>query len=368
MKINQTDENAWKTVSSWVSSLVAKFNFPRQSDVIEFGKRYKLSARKTKFLLTRDFKEYSTGERPTFPTPRKHSRSYLNYNLSTVCCDLAFFGHKSPELGKIGATPKIEQSPCLIFVVVATRWLVAIPLGHGGKSAKSLVRALQKSFDAYREQYGVYPKRLLWDDEKAMSSAIVKQFLREKNCKLFTYKFSRTKSAFAENCIRILRAQLRKAFKASRGEGKWHQLLPDIVKGYNSRPLVMHGKKLSFAPRDISRKNFGKFLAQLEQKFQFYNFLSFTIDVSLFKDHFRYPIGSRVVLKKRAISLPGLGAKLSETPLLDKVVWQIVGRAVYISKAGGVIPVVYLESEEVPPRVTTPEEQVDFLQQVSCHY
>ena len=124
-----------------------------------------------------------------------------------------------------------------------------------------------------------------------------------------------------------------------------------------ARPLRMHGKTLSFAPRDITAKNFGQFEQEIRDKWPLFGMMSFTIPAQLFE--WKHPLGSRVNLIKKSISVPGLGSKLSEYPL-DDVVWIIKRRAVYLNLKNQLVKTVFLEMEhawQAPTGMPTTTQQ-----------
>lgn len=352
MSLSKDTNKKWLEVKTWLNDELEIFKTPRQSDVIEKGKKVGLSKAKTIKLLKQDFTSYRDVSRPNYSMPRKKYRTYVGSFFNTVSCDLAFFGYLNPELRKLGVS-KIESNGCLIMIVVATRYMIAIPLGPLGKTAKGLKNALNKGFEIYKTRYKMYPTRCLWDQEKAVTSKLVLDFFNEKTCKLFLYKFSRTKALFAELSIRNLRQSLSLLRKHHKKSIKWHQILNNIVQGYNERKIVLHGKRMTFTPNDITPKNFYLYQDEINKKFKKYSLLSFSIDPSLFT--FKFPVGSLVKLKNRAINVPGLQQKLSEQPI-SETIWIVKRHAVYLTSKNDILKKLFLQLQNGTSIIQLEEE------------
>lgn len=350
-------EAAWEKVESWLQAELAAFHTPRLSDIVQVGLDHGLSSRQTRLRVRRDFPSYQSTGSPKYPWPAKRTRNHVLGFYGTCAIDVAFFGKSSPELRSLGVHNR-EGSPVLVMIDVATRFAMAEPLGRAGKSAQGLLKATKALFARYRARYGTAPFVLLSDKERGVMSGVMAEYLESTGTKLFTYAFSRTKSLFAEGLIRLLRnsvSKLSKRFPEKRLS--WVDTLQSILEGYNGRKIVLHGKKMSFAPRDLTPDNFYKYEQEIQTKIPQYSLLSFSIHPSLFK--WRLPIGERVRLTKRAVSVPGIGSKWSENPL-DPVVWVVRRRVVHLNVKNQLVKTVWLEEESppggAPPRHTQQPE------------
>ena len=347
----------WTRIKEWLDQNLRENKVPRQIDIVDYAKQIsnsKLNRAETIRWLKLNYPSYRDhNTRPNFKIPRRAQRMYMFSWYTTLAADLCFLGPRGTLLREIG-TSKKEFEPLLVAITLATKKLFVVPMGKGGKSSKAMVKALTVLFSQFEKTFNETPKRILFDQEKAMQSASVTAFLTQNQCKVFFYKYSRSKSVFAEASIRSLRSQLavlraRRGIDAS-GKGpipkglRWHDLIFDIVKGHNERPIYIYGKKMSMTPNQVNEKIFLKFRREVEEKFANFNIVSIAIDPSLFKKNFKIPLGSRVKIKRRAIELPGLAQKFSEKPLTDSV-WIVKKRAVYLSKNWKVILVCIVEEE-----------------------
>lgn len=361
----------WSEVKSWLDNQLDNMMVPRRLDVVNYARKINGASRPTTITwLEKEYPSYrDRSTRPVFKTPRKVYRSYFNAWYTTVAADLCFFGPSGNLLREINVR-KIETEPVLIAITIATRKMFAIPL-RGGKTAKSLVRALSIFFDQFYDTFNETPKRILFDQEKAMASMAVTAFLVSNNCKVHFYKFSKNKSVFAENAIRLLRtkmAVLRDYHGVEPDESiptnlKWYNLLEKAVESYNNSPIVMYRVPMSKTPNEINHKNFAAFRLEVERKFGQYSILSLGIDPKLFK--FKIPIGARVKIKRRAIQAPGIGRKwkLSEQPLTNTV-WKVNRHAVYLTRQWMVLLMYHLSQVNDPSIKAQFEEAA--LKQISA--
>lgn len=352
---------ALNQLAEWISNELSLFHTPRRIDVIRHGKTLGLT-RKQSLSVLKTFPSITDVGRPTFPWPRKKTRNYrINY-YGVLYVDLAFFNKRfSPELRSLGVISKTEENPALIAVDGATRFAMAEPLGPKGKSTQAVLKAMNVIFDRYFAQYGSFPFLVCSDREKAIMSKEMYAFLREKGAKLYAYKFSRTKALFAENLIRNLRSSMsmlrKEAAAKKRPLPKWTQMLPKLIEHYNDRPISYLGKTLSFSPRDITEKNFADYKAEIEKKFESYSLASFSIYPGLFK--WKFPIGSRVRLKRRAVQVPGIGnddAKLSAQPLLERYIFIVKRRVVHLNAKHQLIQTLILQEENTGEVTQQPED------------
>ena len=353
MRLTEREDKAWAETRSWLQSSLDDYQTPRLSDIAAYAQPLGLSRTKVIQLVKKHFESYRDTGRPVFPLPRKRYRSYVTSFFYTVSADLAFFGKKNTELRSLGVS-KTESNGCLILKVLGSQFVIAVPLGPKGKSADGLVTALDKAFDMYQSKYGTFPSTILMDDEPGMSSTKVLSFLNSKATKLFTYKFSKNKSLLAEQTIRNLRQSLGTLKRHHADEDvKWHRVLQKTVDYYNSRPIEIDGIRMTFAPKDINAENFHLFQDELNEKLQYYSILGLSIDTRLLK--YKYPLNTRVKIKKRALSASTGFDKLSQNPL-DQRIWIIKRRGAHVTKNMSLVKTVFLEMEQ-DPKITTQQEE-----------
>ena len=181
-------------LGEWVESQLRALSTPRLGDSGDKGKELGLTKAESIRYIKMQFPAIASTGRPKFTLPRNNYRTYIKSFYHTVACDVAFFGRQSQLLRELNIS-QTERNGCFIMKVLGSQYAIAEPLGPKGKSADGLVRALNICFERYKLHFNIYPTTLLMDDERGMSSRKVSDFLKEKNTKLFIYKFSRKKSS-----------------------------------------------------------------------------------------------------------------------------------------------------------------------------
>ena len=332
-----------EALRAWLQGELDAFRTPRQSDVIQQAKALRLRSPATVIeWLKREFPAYQAVSRPKYEFPAKIHRNQLPSFYGIVSVDLAFFGKQSRILQNLGIT-KTELGPALIMTDMSTRFAIVEAMGPQGKSAPSLLAALKRAFAKYKAQYKIEPTCIVADKEKALQSNLVQSYLKSVGTKTQFLEMSRKKSNAAENLIRNLRASISLLKKTHRDKKfTWVSVIDPIVDGYNRRKITYLGKQLSFRPIDITPQTFGAYLAQVQSKFKYYSMAQFPLSPDLLR--WKFPIGTRVRLIKKAVAVPGLGTKASEDPL-EEDVWIIVKRAVNLNLKNQVVPTVFLQLE-----------------------
>ena len=352
MKVSAKEELAWSKVREWIKKQLELFLTPRQLEITRLAKKLGLVRSKAINLLKRDFPSYQSTGRPQFPWPVKKYRNQVFSFYGTVAVDLAFFSKQAFELRGLGVNRR-ENNPALVMIDVATRFCIVEVL-RKGKSAKSIASGLERAFEKYRAQMGIYPKLVLSDQEAGIKSRIIGEYFSQTNTRLQTFTNSRKKSYMAENMIRILRGSLAILKKYhSKRKMSWLSLIDSVVENHNAKKIVMYKKRLSFAPRDITPKTFAKYQQEIYEKIPGSGMIPFAIAPQLFK--WKLPLQTRVNLIKKAISVPGIGTKASEQPL-DDAVWIIKKRLVHVNVQRQVVKTLLLEKENDPDAKTQQPE------------
>lgn len=340
-------------MDAWLREQLRAFRTPRLSDALRVAReRDGVSKKRALAYIKDNFPAYGETGRPSFPWPPKKSRTYAVHFYGTVSIDLAFFGRRQNKLlRELDLPNKTENAPALIMVDMATRYMIAEPLGPRGKSTAGVLAGLRKAFDKYRQHYGTFPFTVCSDLEKAVFSKEVRTYLDECGTTLFGYQFSRTKSLFAENAIRLLRTSFRQlaihhdssSNNSSKKAISWTSMLQSVVDQYNERKIIHHGKRLSFAPRDVTRDTFAAYKREIRNKLPGYSLMNFAIHPALFD--WKHRVGERVWLKQRAVKVPGLGSKWSETPFVPNATFTIRGRSVHLNVRQQLVKTYVLEGE-----------------------
>ena len=81
--------------------------------------------------------------------------------------------------------------------------------------------------------------------------------------------------------------------------------------------------------------------------------MGLSIDIRLLK--YKFPLNTRVKIKKRALAASTSFDKLSQNPL-DQRIWIIKRRGAHVTKNMSLVKTVFLEMEE-DPKITTQQEE-----------
>lgn len=301
----------------WVDERLAGGDVPRTTDVVEFAQSSErfgaLGARLVRARLRlHPSYESNMHQQRARRRDRRH-RSIVTNGLGQLHADLGFFS-RSKEY----ETPKTYRAGFLVARDVLSRYVYAVPL-RMTKSAGAIMSAFEAVLEEHRKTFGEAGHRIQsvsFDKERGVTSKQMTEFFAEKKIKFHAFSFSSSKAKQAENAIKQIRTTM--ARLASRAKDKsWWKLLGPTVKALNSRPIVVQGRNLGYAPKDINRENLPAFLDALYKKVPYVYWSQFSVNPDLVK--FKFAKGTLVRPKLIAVSSAVLGIKRSEHALSDAV-------------------------------------------------
>jgi hypothetical protein len=329
-------------VLGWVTERLHLGDVPRVTDVVDYAHNtlgLKFLTRKMIAEALRLHPAYEINS--TQQRQRGRSRKYrpiVVNNRGSLHADIAFVSKsRNYEI------PKSFRAGFLVARDVLTRYTFIIPL-QKDRTASSMIKAFTELLDRHGKLLGVDNSDLKshgvssisFDKETSVMSKSVQAFLAERGVRFFSFKLSSSKSKVAEGAIKIIRttiARLRRANKDSEKKGLsyWQWLYSQCEEYLNSRPVVVSGKNLRFAPKDLySDDNLKLFLKRLHKAVPAFYFSQF--DVSPRLVDFLYPVGTLVRAKLIVTSSQVLGNKTSEQSLTDEV-FEIKDQFAYVTRA-----------------------------------
>lgn len=310
-------ERLLSELMAWVDERIDEGDVPRFRDVAEYAaenERFAPLSQKliaARLRLNSSYKDSAAQQRGQRRS-RKH-RPIVANGLGQLHADLGFF-----SLSKEYETPKTFRSGFLVARDVLSRFVYAVPL-RGAKSSKAILSAFETLFEEHEKKFGKEGHRIssvAFDKERGVTSKEMTQFFRERGVKFHAFSFSSSKAKQAENAIKQIRTTVKRLSQRKK-EKRWWYLLGPAVRALNSRPIVVQGKNLGFAPRDVSLKNLQEFLGVLYNKVPYVYWSQFPVGVDHVK--FKFRKGDEVRPKLIAISSAVLGTKRSEVALSDAV-------------------------------------------------
>jgi len=327
-KVNDKEKDGKLAIlMDWVDQQIKMGKVPRFADVVEHARQNEefsgLSSAmvRARLRLNRHYLMNSSQQRPKYRS-RKY-RSITVNNLGNWHCDIMFF-----PLSEHYETPPTYRSGALIARDILSRYIYAVPLKKT-RNARSMVSAFSTLLQQHQEVFSDSHKvvSVSFDKERSVLSKEVQTFFAENNIKFYSFAFSSSKSKGAENAIRQIRVTLTR-LTAELQDKRWWVHLQAAVNAINSRPVIVNGKKLSFAPKDITSNTLKSFLKELHKTTPHIYWSQFEIDNRFV--NFLFSPGDLVRPKLLITSSALLGTKRS-TLTLEEVVFQIVKQVAYLT-------------------------------------
>ena len=111
-------------------------------------------------------------------------------------------------------------------------------------------KAVLDGFKSILEESGLKPKYVQSDKGTEFTNRLFQAFLKREKIIFFTTENVETKASIVERLQRTIKSYLWRAF-TRRGDFKYIDILPGIVKAYNNTPHTSHGYK----PVEVNRRN-----------------------------------------------------------------------------------------------------------------
>jgi hypothetical protein len=265
------------------------------------------------------------------PKRSRRHRPILSNSLGVLHADIGYFP-KSRDF----ETPRRFQAGFLVAKDVLSRFTYAVVL-PGSKSASAMIRAFEELLRQHEEAFpgGHRILSISFDRETSVASRRVQDFLAERGIAYHPFKLSASKAKHAEGAIRLIREAMARRLAAAgpRGERRWWRDLRACVDALNARPVVVEGRRLPFAPRDVGRANLREFLLALQRAQPGYLFGQFDVDPRLLR--FKFRPGDLVRPKLLVTSSAVIGVKRSAVSL-EKEIFEVREPLAFANQAGSV--------------------------------
>ena len=326
-------EKELQEVMDWVTSRLRYNDVPRVSDVVTYAKEKMLFKNLTKNDIAAALRLHpayvfnSSQQRERFRA-RKY-RPVVSSTLGNLHADLGFFA-----VTRNYETPKMYRSGFLVAKDVLSRFTYVVIL-RGSKDADSLVRAFADLLRQYGEHTGGDKvQSISFDKETSVMGKTVQKFFRDNNVAFHPFSMTASKSKFAESAIRLIRTELKRLEKMDQtGKFRWWNNLQTAVDSLNAKPVVVDGKRLPFAPRDINSGNLPEFLRALHKAVPAYFWNQYALAPQLVK--FKFEVGTFVRPKLIVTSSAVVGNKRSEINL-ESDIFIVTSQCPYVNRRRGI--------------------------------
>ena len=316
-------EDELETLMQWVTDrLSTKTDLPRVDDVVRHAYLNLGFRDLPRTLIARRLRLHPAYLMNSSQTRgRKRWRRYrpiITNALGMLHGDIGFFAVRRGY-----ETPKRFRSGFLVLKDVLSRFTYVVTL-RGDRTADSMVRALGTVLEQHREIFGAKGHRiksLAFDREKSVMSNKFQSFLREQHISFHPFKFSASKSKFAEGAIKLIRVEMAR-LQIQDPTDRWWLAIHQVVNLLNQRPIVIRGQALSrpaagenvfWRPVDVYADTLYEFLGDLLKADPLRNVGQFEISSRLVK--FKYSEGTVVRPKLLITSSAVIGEKRSEVNL-----------------------------------------------------
>lgn len=308
-RLKTTDEEKQVSLDrlrEWIDSQLSLGSVPRSSDILEWSTRNKLTLSKAEIRkavrLHPSYEASSHQQRDRFAS--RKDRLITTNTLGQLHCDIGFF----PVVRRY-ETPPTFRFGFLIAVDVLSRFIYLEILG-AKRESKTLIRVFKKILKNHPKNHPILT--ISFDKENAMRSAEMDRFLAEHHLGKKLFGFSSSKAKMAENGIKRVRTEVERLMMDN-PERRWWSLLPQVAKDLNSKEIIVEGKKMGFAPKDIDSHNVDEFVKRLQKKVPAYYFSQFRIPTQFVK--YKFKIGDIVRPKSLLASSQVIGVKRSQVNL-----------------------------------------------------
>jgi len=307
-------------VMAWVTQhLEARTNVPRFADVLHHAYAdlgYEHLKRADIIRRLRLHPAYLMNSPQTRGRSRwKRYRPILANSLGMLHGDIGYFSVKRQY-----ETPVTFRAGFLVLKDVLSRFTYAVIL-RKNKSAESMVRAFQDILEQHRQTFGPKGHRIIsiaFDQERSVLSHQVQQFFRDNHIAFHPFKYTVSKSKFAEGAIRLVRTEMARILRAHPNKRWWH-LMDQVVAILNEKPIYIQHQRLQrtekepWRPRDVTKETVLDFCFDLYNADAAKYFAQFNLAPQLIQ--FKYPVGTVVRPKLLVTSSAVVGEKRSEINL-----------------------------------------------------
>lgn len=310
----------------WLSERLRYSDVPRLVDVRDYAKFKKMNLDKKQvrqvLLLHPGYKMNMRQQRA--PGRSRMYRPVVVNNLGHLHGDIGYFA-----VNRRYETPKSFRNGYLILKDVLSRYIYVTILNKD-KSAESIMQAFDRMLAMhYARLPNVAIQSISFDRETSVMSKKVQEYLHNKGISFHAFHMSSSKAKFAEGAIRQIRERMSSLMARNFTKDRWWNLIDTCATILNSENIIVEGKRLSFAPKDVTLENVGKFKAELFKTAPAYYYAQFDLAPNLVQ--FKYEIGTLVRAKLVATSSATVGEKHSEQSVTNEM-YIIKGLVPYVTR------------------------------------
>lgn len=312
-------------LTEWIKNRLSLGTVPRTQDIVDYSVRSNLGlSRREVTRVVRLYPAYHfSSHQQREPRSSRKDRLIVTNDLGTLHVDIGFF----PVVREY-ETPKTFRHGFLVAKDVLSRYTY-VELVGGERTADRLIRVFERIFRRHADVHPDYPIRKIQSDkEPGMKGPAMKDFLASYNIERHLFAVSRSKAKFAEGAIRLIRKKV-EILTREDPKVRWWQILPKVEADLNSEEIIVEGKKMGYAPRDIDASNVADFVRRLQKKVPAYYFSQFRIPSQLVK--FKFEVGDVVRPKTLLASSQVVGVKRSQVNL-EPLRFEVVAREPFTTK------------------------------------
>jgi hypothetical protein len=305
-------ESKTKELNFWIDEQLRYGHVPRLYEVREYAKEANLGLKKNEInsILRLHPMYYMNMPQQRQPHRNRKYRPIVVNDLGYWHCDIGYF-----SINKRYPTPPSYRAGYLVAKDVLSRQVYATPLIKT-KSAESIIKAFKILI---REHSQLHPwtsiKSISFDRETSVVGKKVQQYLKDQGISFHAFQMSDSKAKHAECAIRLIRTVMARLLRLDNPKDRWWNLLPKVVNILNSQTVVVGGRALKFAPKDVNISTIEEFKRNLFEAAPAYYWAQFEIAPDWLD--FKYKKGMLVRAKKIAVSSATIGNKTSEINLTE---------------------------------------------------
>lgn len=291
----------------WISERLRYSDVPRLVDVADYAKFKKLNLNKKhvrQVLLVHPAYKMNMRQQRAPGRARMYRPVVVN-NLGHLHGDIGYF-----TTNRRYETPKSFRNGYLVVKDVMSRY-INVTILNKDKSSESIMRAFDRLLAQHYARLPNVPiQSISFDRETSVMSKKVQEYLAKKGISFHAFQMSSSKAKFAEGAIRQIRERMASLMARNVPKDRWWNQIDICANILNGEKIMVNGKKLNFAPRDVTLENFDKFKQELYKAVPAYFYAQFDLAPNLVQ--FKYTVGTLVRAKLVATSSATVGEKRSE--------------------------------------------------------
>lgn len=315
-----------QTLFDWLSERLRYSDVPRLVDIIDYAKLKGLDLGRKQvrqvLLVHPGYKMNMRQQRA--PGRSRMYRPVVVNNLGHLHGDIGYFA-----TNRRYETPKSFRNGYLVVKDVLSRY-AHVTILNKDKSSESIIRAFDRVLEQhYARLPNVAIQSISFDRETSVMSKKVQEYLAKKGISFHAFHMSSSKAKFAEGAIRQIRERMASLMARNIPKDRWWNQIDTCVNILNGENIVVDGKRLNFAPKDVTVENLDKFKHELFKAAPAYFYAQFDLAPNLVQ--FKFKVGTLVRAKLVATSSATVGEKRSEQSVTNEM-YVIKGLVPYVTR------------------------------------